>query len=454
MTRFFLGVFIACLLAPGVVHAQKRQMKTVGEAPVRWEPPDGEDGLAFSGLARVTLDVFFGEPTEKHIAGKWVPGPYAVYRGQRVDLAGVPEAVKKKLGPSMVDLCYDLQSSGRVVSTKCQGMVMDSDMAGSPNWSKMFPGLSASEAKDLYRSGFEIVNIRITKVHGTRLSLLEPYLGASEAAGDTPPPPETTGDGIDWRSILYDRDGDTLRLKHDDGRVETLTCRPQSEPEPDPLPAPIVDETDPDSDKVSDKCPVPGVGFRTMLPGPYCKFMTAACSTAAHTMDGDTYRQLGINTETVVFQFRRKGSQTWDTRAAGCGPLVQQSMGELRACAEYEVRSRALCQGGIVSRWSGITTLRTDCPEPVTPTLAQARKTSLDLSVRRPAGQCRELSGDVYDVQWAKVGEAWKTLNGTPAPFTLDGLDPNARYKVRVKRRDRHGAESEWSREQQFSTTR
>jgi hypothetical protein len=66
--------------------------------------------------------------------------------------------------PSLIDISIDIYSGNNKVSTKTFTNLINVDIAGSPSWDDLFPGLSAEEAKNLYKSGFSIRNVRVAKL--------------------------------------------------------------------------------------------------------------------------------------------------------------------------------------------------------------------------------------------------------------------------------------------------
>lgn len=102
-----------------------------------------QNGNSGSVSFKLEYDVFFGEPTVKVIA---------------------KVANYENCEPGLLDVAVDIYSGSIKVSTKTFTNLISIDIAASPNWDVVFPGLSAEESKDLFRNGFSIRNPRMVNL--------------------------------------------------------------------------------------------------------------------------------------------------------------------------------------------------------------------------------------------------------------------------------------------------
>lgn len=218
----FLSLMLLLLISLQLT-AQAKSYKVQAEQEILYEPDATLKGASGKITARIIYDVYFGEPTIKALAGKFQLGDYFYYNKQRYPSATLPPEIRTKIRLSLTDVCYDISSAGRVVVANiCKKNLMDWDMSASPNWKDIFPGLSAEQAKDLYKTGFSITNIRITGVSMNFPYDIEKYLkgahGSNTPAGSQPA-------NIPWEAVRYYRTADSIFIYHNNGMIEKFrTC--------------------------------------------------------------------------------------------------------------------------------------------------------------------------------------------------------------------------------------
>lgn len=422
--------------------------KTVQER-VSWQPDGGQNGPAVTVIVKITHDVFFGDPTVSHIAGKYELGSYIVYKGQRINTALLPNDVKTKIKFSSVDICYDIQSktTAKIVSTKCAGSVLDFDIAGSPNWSQMFPGISADQAKTLYKNGYDIVNIRVTKLNYS-FPNLDAYLSGSPTANPAP------AQNLNWQTVGYARKGDALFIRFSDGSVEKqVICQTQPGSGGNDNNT-GVNENDQASapGTANSKCVPPTFGLDGS-PGNYCANFIWGCPTVYNSINGTEFKQIGLSYNYVLFEYRKEGDQVWKSeKVAGC-PLVRHALFNLEPCTRYEVRMRASCTDGSMSEYSNILRFETACTVPGRINFPNITSTSADISYLVRAGTCYRTGYETIVVEYTTSGMQWKQVEiKGGGKLKLEPLQPGTYYRVRLKTKYANGKESIYSAEAMFTT--
>ena len=192
--------------------------------------------------------------------------------------------------------------------------------------------------------------------------------------------PSVFAQGTGWKQVSYEREGQILRLKHPDGRVEEFELCGGADLGPDP-----------DAAKISDKCKMPE--GRVDGEGAWCLKLTSKCPSSTGTM--------------MVVQTRALGAKEWIPRAQPCsaGGLTVDG---LKPGADYEVRGRTLCNDGTVSAWTRVTDVATKELGAPALVLEEARPRSLIVSVRTDAA-CPAPEGLRSEVSYAKGGETPRT---------------------------------------------
>lgn len=421
--------------------------KTVQER-VSWQPEAGQNGPAATVIVKITHDVFFGDPTQTHIAGKYELGSYVMYKGQRINTAALPDDVKAKIKFSSVDICYDMKakSSGKIVSTKCAGTVLDFDMAGSPNWGQMFPGLSADQAKALYKNGYDIVNIRVTKLNYS-FPNLDAYLTGTASTNPVP------DQNLNWQTVGYARKGDTIFIRFSNGSIEKqVVCQTQNASQGNANNNNGSNNNGEATGPTSSKCTAPTFGLDGG-PGNYCANFIWGCPTVYNSINGTEFKQIGLSYNYVLFEYRKEGDQLWKSeKVAGC-PLVRHALFNLEPCTRYEVRMRASCTDGSMSEYSNILRFETACTAPGRISFPNITSTSADISYLVSAGACYRTGYETIIVEYTTSGMQWKEveLKGG-GKLKLEPLLPGTTYRVRLKTRYANGKESKYSTEAMVTT--
>jgi hypothetical protein len=219
-------IFILVLVSTaGYLRAQSKSYKVEEQKDIYYQPTN-QKGAAGTIAVKIVYDVFFGDPTIKAMAGKFRYGDYFYYNNQRYAFSSLPEEIRKKFRLSLTDVCYDISDGSKViVSNVCKKNLMDWDMAGSPNWSDVFPGLSAQQAKEVFKKGFSITNIRISGASFNYPSDLSKYITAAgiyngpgnNNTGSTDLPATDT-----WEAVKYFRKGDSVFILHNNGTLESI----------------------------------------------------------------------------------------------------------------------------------------------------------------------------------------------------------------------------------------
>jgi|GEM_PF-5977040 hypothetical protein len=227
-------VLLMILISGSVcLSAQSKSYKVEVQKDLYYEPAN-QSGAAGTISVKIVYDVFFGDPTTNALAGKFQPGNYFWYNKQRYAFSSLPEDVRKRFKLSLVDVCYDISDgSNVVVSNICKKNLMDWDMSGSPFWKEVFPGLSADQAKALYKKGFAITNIRITNASFNYPSDLSKYISPAGLyngpGGNATPGSGNSGSGTTslpatdtWEAVKYYRKGDSIYILHNNGVLERI----------------------------------------------------------------------------------------------------------------------------------------------------------------------------------------------------------------------------------------
>jgi hypothetical protein len=219
-------VFILLFVSTaGTLRAQSKSYKVEEQKDIYYEPPN-QKGVSGTIAVKIVYDVFFGDATIKAMAGKFRHGDYFYYNNQRYAFSSLPEEIRKKFRLSLVDVCYDINDGRTVVASNvCKKNLMDWDMAGSPSWSDVFPGLSAQQAKELFKKGFSITNMRITSASFNYPSDLSKYITTAglyngpgnSGTGSTGLPATDT-----WEAVKYFRRGDSIFIMHNNGTLESM----------------------------------------------------------------------------------------------------------------------------------------------------------------------------------------------------------------------------------------
>lgn len=154
---FLLSTFSLPAEAAGQDYSQ------TGQATVSWSPDEGQDGVDVSVAIRIRYDAMMQEPMV-HVTGRISKGGNIYYNGQRLTRTDVGEKAWNAISLRMLNVAADIYQGNNRVSTVIFPNVIASDVSASPDWSRLFPGVSGDRAKELFRTGFSIRNIRITSL--------------------------------------------------------------------------------------------------------------------------------------------------------------------------------------------------------------------------------------------------------------------------------------------------
>lgn len=417
------GVLLPLALAAGLAQAAGKYEKRA-EVQVRWEPPAGQDGVSFSARVLLKHDVFFGDPLELHLAGKYELGEYAVYKGQRYELGALSAQQRARLTPNTIDICYELTAGDAVIATRCPRLLLSSDMPGSSSWGSFIPGLSAEQAKAQFKAGYQFANVRITAYGGGDLSVLA---GLTPSGSAPASPVEPTASA------------------HTPRGTGGLAAQPYVPPPPVPEPGPPPSAPFGLPDGGAPRWPCVNPGFRREGPAGNCARFSSFSQPPSLMTDGTTVRQLGLAVKQLTFEYRREDELVF--RAQTHPPLMaSMAISGLRSCSEYRVRLRASCEDGSQSPWTDELAVRTACPPPMEVSVRAVSKTSADLGYLVPNEPlCTRHEQWSFEVEVKPHGQGWALRSHSGGPLTLDQLTPGTHHQVRMRTVFPHGARSEWS---------
>ncbi len=431
---------------------------------VSWNPPiSNKNDAAFNVTVKIKLDAFFGDPTETYVAVNYKLGSYVIYKGQKIYTSTLPEDIKKKITFYSVDIAFDIQNNqGKIVSTKTVGNVVTNDFPGSPNWDKMFPGLSAQAAKDLYKAGYSIVNVRITKA-----SLSVPNLDEYVTGGVKPP--TNTDATIDWEQVQYARKGDSVFIKKANGTIlKYKICSSGSS------------STNNGNNNngnggntnsgslnpnlpINQQCITPTISAEAAT---YClKFMWSSCPNVGIPMTSEG-KPLAKYPEYkyVIIQYRKQGDTQWKSlKGPGGCVLPKNALTEtgVEPCTRYEYRIQAICDDNTMSEMSTTGSITTNCAAPNTLRAVNISSTSVDITfliTNRTASAifsntCHENKYEAYTVEYSSdSGMTWNTFDYTNGGLKITNLQPDTNYRVRMKTKFSNGKYSVYSSTINFRT--
>ena len=149
---------------------------------------------------RVNYDVFMGEPTRTVVA---------------------KVASYENCEPLKINIAVDIYNGVQKVSTVTYKNLISFDVAGSPDWDEVFPGVSAEGAKDLFTNGFSIRNAR-----AVNLSFTGCASESSESNSDGDGNSETASNELQSGSSTFNSNNSNSqsngnpRSEHHDGGTE------------------------------------------------------------------------------------------------------------------------------------------------------------------------------------------------------------------------------------------
>ena len=100
-----------------------------------------QDGFYATVKVRIIYDAFFGEPTVKAIAKVIDHSP--------------------EIEVGVLNVRADIMQGPSVVATDTYKNLISFDVSGSPGWDELWPGVSAARAKEIYKQGYQISNVRL-----------------------------------------------------------------------------------------------------------------------------------------------------------------------------------------------------------------------------------------------------------------------------------------------------
>ena len=122
------------------------------------------NGINVNVKFRTIYDVFFGEPTRSHIAKVQSYGNKVYVDGRGYTEQEIGSELFSKVKLSLIYVAYDIYEGPIKLSTYQTENLIGFDVKGSPDWDKMWPGISETKAKDLYKNGYILRNARLVKV--------------------------------------------------------------------------------------------------------------------------------------------------------------------------------------------------------------------------------------------------------------------------------------------------
>lgn len=161
MHRYLLSL-IAFLSLPASINAQGFE-PIRHRATVSWVPPAGQNGVEASVEVAIKYDVFMNEPT-RMATGRATIGDRVYYDGNVYTRSQVGEEIFDDFDFGIINILADIYVGPTKISTVRFGSLMNNDIAGSPDWDEIFPGVGAEAAKDAFRTRFSIQNVRLVDV--------------------------------------------------------------------------------------------------------------------------------------------------------------------------------------------------------------------------------------------------------------------------------------------------
>ena len=165
MLRKRVAAFAALIAIAVSVNAQ-----TSTESTLDWVPPAGQDGVEATVQVRIVYNTYLGEPTQRATARATL-GNRLVYQGESYtrQQLGSREFDKAEFG--LINVEADIFHNGVRISTVRHNNLISGDIAGSPDWDEVFPGVSEERARQAFRDGFQIRNIRLVDVGNYRMDV-------------------------------------------------------------------------------------------------------------------------------------------------------------------------------------------------------------------------------------------------------------------------------------------
>ena len=161
MNRTFAALVGLCLIVP-FAGAQDFQPITYS-GTVSWVPAGDQNGVESSVDISIRYDLYMGEPTRR-ATGKATIGDRVHYNGQVYTRTQVGDEIFDDFDFGVINVEADIFVGTAKISTVRFSNLISNDIAGSPNWDAVFPGVGADAAKEAFRSRFTIQNVRMVDV--------------------------------------------------------------------------------------------------------------------------------------------------------------------------------------------------------------------------------------------------------------------------------------------------
>lgn len=456
--RFYKKVFfflLITLIGNSYLATAQSKFKREASERINWTPPEGaQQGAEASAQIKIIYDAFFGDPTRNHLAGNFKLGSYVIYNGQKIAVSSLPASVVSQIKFSSPDIAYDIYNSqNQLVCTVTDANVLSNDMASSPAWGKLFPGLTAEQAKDLYRAGFSIKNIRLTQVR-VQLPNLSAYAsGSSPSNPGSPSNPQTQ----QYETVGYRKLGDTIWIQHSNGIIERyLVCGASNQGGSSTSGTTTTTPNGP----INNKCIQPSVRLKT---APYCiDVQWTACPNFGKGFGAEILPEV----QSVFIQYRTLGSGNWITVKAPGGCMLPSSgytIRELDPCTKYEFKVQYACQDGTMSESTESILVSTECPRPFNLRTTDIGTNRAKLSFFRntntmgiysATGACTISNLESYLVAYSSDGMNWKEFTYTSGGMELNNLEADKNYQVKVAIRFPNGKLGPFSDVLRFRTTK
>ncbi len=458
--RFYKKVFfflLITLIGNSYLATAQSKFKREASERINWTPPEGaQQGAEASAQIKIIYDAFFGDPTRNHLAGNFKLGSYVIYNGQKIAVSSLPASVVSQIKFSSPDIAYDIYNSqNQLVCTVTDANVLSNDMAGSPAWGKLFPGLTAEQAKDLYRAGFSIKNIRLTQVR-VQLPNLSAYVSGTSPSNPGSP---NTAPKQQYENVGYRKSGDTIWIQYSNGRIERyLVCNSSNQQEGSST---AEGSSNTPKGPINKKCIQPRVSITKAA---YCvELKWTACPNFGKGFGAEMQPEI----QSVFIQYRTLGSGNWITVKAPGGCMLPSSaygIKQLDPCTKYEFKVQYACQDGTMSESTESIVVSTECPRPFNLRTTNIGKNKATLSFFRssnPMGAFTMMNSDCsnnalesYLVAYSSDGMNWKEFTYTSGGMELNNLEADKNYQVKVAIRFPNGKLGPFSDVLRFRTTK
>jgi|GEM_PF-1304169 len=162
MTRF-LPALVGLLFFPFFAHAQDFEAIRHSET-VAWVPPAGQNGVEASLDIAIKYDIFMGEPT-RMATGRATIGDRVHFNGEVYTRSQVGDEIFDDFEFGVINILADIYVGTAKISTVRFNSLISGDIAGSPDWDEVFPGVGPEAAKEAFRTPFTIRNVRMVDVN-------------------------------------------------------------------------------------------------------------------------------------------------------------------------------------------------------------------------------------------------------------------------------------------------